>query len=185
MVDTITVDPNGFAMRNPNSPNGLWPFRLPLTLARNLFGTVVLNFEEQDNSDNFFYGTNPVALFSGIANAGQTRDAVATWELDIPQCYTAGEDVLITIKGHATGPGTLGTTKQMALTVWSSPEDGGGVVTILSENQELTKGAVESYVFTIPGETLAPGDALLVAVEAWFSATGADLEAAIYAVVVS
>ncbi len=185
MVATVEIDPNGFAMRNPNAANGLWPFRMPLPLARNLFGTVVAPFSEQDNTDNFFYGTNPIALFSGIASAGQTRDATAAWELDIPQAYVAGEDITLTVKAHATGDGTLGATKQVVVTVFTSPEDGGGAEVLYSESQILVKGAVEDYVFTIPGATLSPGDAPLLCVEAFFSAEGSSLEAAIYAVVVS
>lgn len=175
-------------LRNPDADNGLWPARMPLPLARNLFGGLVADAADQDASDNFFINTGPIALCSGYAEAaGATRDCSAYWELDLPQNYVAGEDITVTVKAHVSGGGTLGATHSLITTVWKPTEDGTSNVELVANNDTaLAKGAVATYAATVPGATLAPGGSLLLNVEAFFNnASGGDLQTKVYAVIVS
>jgi hypothetical protein len=184
----VELSPEVIAASTSMTANGLYPTRMPLPLARNLFGGLVADSGGQDASDNFFISTNPIALLGGFAESGGAdRAPTVYWEFDIPPNYVAGEDLTIAVKGHLTGGGTLHTRHQVDVRVWKPDETNGDAVQIGTlTDTALAKGAVQTFSCDVTGAGLQPGGALLISVGFWYNSTGGDdLEASVYAVIVS
>jgi len=158
----FTVPGLGNTQARPGA-NGLVPVALPLSAGRTAAGAVLPAAAAAG-----VFGV-AITLGTSLKLVGEdaqnnTKTDVAVFEVGLPANYVAGEDVTVTVNAGFSGSGTAGATKTVDVSAYEVSSAGAHSADLVGTAAQAIASTAADFAFVINGDTLSPGDRVLIAV---------------------